>query len=853
LLSGLRDLASWSLRRRDPPPTLETRITCFREVLHANNTALGLLASIQEALAGERRVSAADVRGLVAGVTVQCYRMVVHLNRMTGNRYRSLLTHFESLRAAISRQVEATPFLGDTAHVLGIEDLNAGMAAVVGQKSAYLGLARRVLPEHVPEGFATSETAYRAFMGTDDLGERVAAELASIVPGDVARSFAVAARVTQMIENTPVPEEVAAAITSRTARLQAHGASGFAVRSSALQEGGLELSFAGQYRSLLNVPAADMIDAFRSVIASKYSAEAITYRHERGFEDAEVAMCCCVLPMIDARTAGVLFSACRSEDGTITLIQAVRGLGLSAVDGSVRPETVVVERNNGVVVARRAGSQRVELRCAPGGGTSRIAVAEGTILQSALDDAHALRLTALARRLEEEIGTPVDVEWAIDDGDRPWILQVRPQPEHVEEGEVSRAPRVAVAEVLLGDGGRACGGVASGDAHVVHSDLDMLRFPAGGVLVTRDASPRLAVLLSKAAAIVADMGDVTGHLATVARELRVPALFGTEVATEMLAAAGEVTVDADARVVYRGRVGEALSRAARRAVAAPLSNHLERLARAAELIAPLTLRDRLASSYSPRRCRTVHDLIRFCHQATVEAMFDLGDRTLRRGGRLRKLVSEVPIDCRVFDLGGGVREGADEEIDIADVVSVPLRALWAGMTDPRLRWRTARPVSVKGFVSALVNYNFDQDARVRPMGEPSYAFVTADYVNLNSRIGYHFSTIDARICGAEESSYASFRFVGGSTGVEQRSRRARLIQRLLEAHGFETDCRADLVNARIRHRPRSEMESAMVLIGLVSGYVNHLDMALTSDGLVNTYVQEFMAGNVGFKGDPADA
>jgi pyruvate,water dikinase len=243
-------------------------------------------------------------------------------------------------------------------------------------------------------------------------------------------------------------------------------------------------------------------------------------------------------------------------------------------------------------------------------------------------------------------------------------------------------------------------------------------------------------------------------------------------------------------------------------------------------------------------------MIRFCHQSAVEAMFALGDGALRKGTPVRRLVSAVPIDCRLFDLGGGLREGAGPgDVTIDDVACVPLRALWRGMTDPRLRWRLTRPVSVSGFLSAIVNYNFDQDVRVRAMGEPSYVFITSDYMNLNSRVGYHFSMVDARIGERVESNYASFRFVGGATGVDQRSRRATLIQRLLERHGFETDCKADLVNARLRHRPLEEMVESLVLLGLVTGFVNHLDMALTSDALVAVCEKAFLAGEYGFKGE----
>jgi pyruvate,water dikinase len=353
------------------------------------------------------------------------------------------------------------------------------------------------------------------------------------------------------------------------------------------------------------------------------------------------------------------------------------------------------------------------------------------------------------------------------------------------------------------------------------------------------------VLLPGAAAIVAELGEVTGHLATVARELHVPALFATRQA-DSLEDGMEVTVDADAAVVYAGCVGEALAGPPR--PERPRSASVRTLESAAELIVPLTLRDRMASGCSARACKTIHDIIRFCHQATIEAMFDLGDAALRERRPLRRLVSSVPIDCRVFDLGGGLREATGVDATPEDLTCRPMRELWRGMMDPRLRWRQQRPVSLRGFMSALVNYNFDDDARLRAMGEPSYAFISADYMNLNSRIGYHFSTVDARICDMVESNYASFRFVGGSTGVDQRSRRALLIRRILAARGFETDSVADLVNTRLRRRPPAEMDEAMFLIGLVLGYVNHLDMSLVSDDSIGIYEERFLAGDYGFKG-----
>ena len=843
-------LARLFRRSREPIPSLERRIACFREVLQANNAALGFIADIQEAMESSRPLAAADVSRMVAGVAVQTYRMVSNLMRMTGERYRDLLPRFNHLKMKLAKMAELTPALQPVGFVVPLAEVGPGLADAVGQKSAYLGEAQRILPGHVPDGFAITVEAYRAFMEADGLASRVAAALDSLREGDVASCFEASARIMQMIESVRVPDSLAAAIAAAVAGLSNGPGIRFAVRSSALQEGGTEMSFAGQYRSMLNIPPDGVVDAFRRVIASKYSPEAITYRLGRGFHDPEVAMCCCVIRMVEAASAGVVYTSFPTSSGLRTILQAVRGLGLAAVDGSAEPSTFTLERQSRRVLNVKAGLQVEYLRSAAHEGTEKITVGESDRRIPAVTGEQALQVADLGWRLEAELRMPLDVEWAIDHQGSPFILQVRMLAEVANRTSEPVKSRIRDASVLIDGGARASGGAACGTVCRVETDLDILRCPPGSVITTHEANPRFAVLLPRAAAIIADMGEVTGHLATVARELRIPALFATRDATAKLAPGMMVTVDADAEVVYAGRVEAALGATMPVAGDVRRDPHRELLQSVSALIIPLTLRDRLASGYSPRRCKTLHDIIRFCHQATVEAMFDMGDRAMRGRQELRQLVSPVPIDCRVFDFGGGLQPRAsDNKVRLDEVVCRPMRELWKGMTDPRLRWRQLRPVSLRGFMSAVVDYNFDSDARLRRMGEPSYAFITPDYLNLNSRIGYHFATVDARICEIHESNYASFRFVGGSTGIDQRSRRARLIERLLAASGFETDCRADLVNGRIRHRPAHEMDKALFQVGLLMGYVNHLDMALVSDAVMKAYEDAFLAGNYGFKGD----
>jgi pyruvate,water dikinase len=834
-------------RRAGGSIPLEIRVACFREVLHANNAALGYIARIQQTLDGEARVSASAVQRLTTGVVTQTYRMVTNLNRLTGGRFDEVAQRFDVLKDDVRRRVEVAPTLKTVGYTAPLTDLDGSMAEMFGQKSALLGEANRLLPGHVPGAFGTSVHAFRAFMAADHLGEKIAELLAAMPADSVSACFETSAQATQLVETARVPDDVAAAIEQGVTGLGGSDVR-VAVRSSALMEGGLEVSFAGQYRSLLNVPASRAVEAFRSVVASKYSPEALTYRTARGFDDHEVAMCCCVMQMIDATAAGVMYSGCAAEGKSLGLIQAVRGLGQSAVDGSAEPDSYWVDCRSRAVVERRAGRQSWRIAPAETEGTVRVAVSERPVAALILSDRQALAIAALAHRLEPLVGSSVDMEWAIGRDGRVNILQVRPQSASSVTRPSRREAPVPGHHVLVSTGSQASPGVAVGAVFRVEGDLDILRCPPGAVVVTRYASPRLAVLLPRAAAVVADMGEVTGHLATVARELRVPAVFATRTGTRALETGVVVTVDAGNGIVYQGHV-EALAPRESAATTRPRDPHRERLASVADRIVPLTLRDRLASGCSAGACRTLHDLIRFCHQATIEAMFELGDQALRQGDPLHRLVTDVPLDCRLFDLGGGLAAAEEgSSVSLEQVRCRPMLALWKGMTDPRVHWNRARPVSLPGLMSAMVNYNFDEDARMRHMGEPSYVFVTSDYLNLNSRLGYHFSTVDACVGNVVESNYVSFRFVGGSTGIAQRSRRAILLERLLDRLGFETDRRADLLTARLRHREPEVMDEALRHLGLLTAYVNHLDMSLVSDEAVLDYERAFLAEDYGFAG-----
>jgi len=841
---GVFDKIRKAILKPKDEKSLEVRIKDLREILLANNKALGGIGRMQEMLASSSAISPIEVRRVCSLVTVETYKMVTLLNRMTNNRHKEVAEILEELKKRIARVIDLGPVLEEVGYTVPLQNARVQMGEMIGQKNAYLGEVCRFLPHLVPKGFATSTLAYDRFFESAGLYGLITEKIKGLNPGDTEAIYKTASELVLKIESAELPKDLQKGLEEAVARL---GAPRLAVRSSAIMEGGVATSFAGQYRSLLNIPPSGICDAFKKVLASKYTPEALSYRLARNLDDKDIKMCCCVVEMVDALCAGVAHSGVQRNGKRCVLVQAVKGLGLGVVSGSVTPDSYLVDTEKMEVCERVVSSQRKMLALASTEGTEWKDVPSEEHGSPALSDDMALEVGKTVFALEKEFGVKLEVEWAFDRSGKLYVLQVRPRSEG--DGEKQTLAPIEGATILLQGGSVASRGAGFGTVFVVKSDLDILRCPDKSVVVLKEASPHFSVLLSKASAIVSETGSTTAHLAVIAREQKVPAIFGVEGATVVLKNGQQVTVDAMACAVYDGHVEKALERAKEEIRTQTGDSEGHRLLKAlSPLICPLNLTGRLSSQRSAKSCRSVHDIIRYCHQMAIESLFEVGDKARRKGERMVRLVSPVPIDLRVLDLGGGLAKEAKDldEVGIEHVRCRPMVALWKGMTQDKGAWSHNVQVSLGNFLTSIVNYNFDLDRAVRPMGEPSYAFITATYMNLNSRVGYHFTTIDATVCDIREKNYASFRFVGGAASVEQRARRALLIERILSSLGFECDKIVDLVNARIRYRPAEEMDRLLFILGRLLLFVNHLDMQLTSDEVVMAYQKAFLQENNGF-------
>lgn len=297
----------------------------------------------------------------------------------------------------------------------------------------------------VPPGFAVTTDAFREMLATGGVGRRVAALLEEADPDDVAGVEQISLTVRELIEHTPIPNEVQSAIRTaytdmwcryrppETHREQP-AAIPVAVRSSATAEDLPGASFAGQQDTFLWVVGIDaVLENVRRCWSSLYSARAIVYRLEKGFGDAAVYMSACVQKMVDARVAGVMFTLNPvNGDRSKIVIEASWGLGEAVAAGEVTPDNYLVDKITRRPVRRTISEKLVEYR--PNHAERRVErrqVPAARRQAACLDDAGIAALVGHARAIEAHFGRPQDLEWALDADLAPpddiVLLQSRPE------------------------------------------------------------------------------------------------------------------------------------------------------------------------------------------------------------------------------------------------------------------------------------------------------------------------------------------------------------------------------------------------------------------------------------------
>jgi pyruvate,water dikinase len=458
-----------------------------------------------------------------------------------------------------------------------------------------------------------------------------------------------------------------------------------------------------------------------------------------------------------------------------------------------------------------------------------------------LSDVQARTLAEIALILEDHFGCPQDIEWTVGEAGNIVILQSRPL--RVSTPRFAAAPREQPAEPaappLLSFGVRAVGGAVAGRVHLFLHDEDVAAIPPGAVVVARQPSARLVLAMDRIAAIITEVGSPTDHMTILAREFRIPTLVDVGGATRVLHPGQIVTVDADAARVYPGIVTELLGRQPEADEDLKTSPVFQKLRRILKLATPLNLLDPESPDFKAANCQTLHDITRFCHEKAMDAMFTPEVERALDSPRVSRLDTDLPLNLFVLDLGGGLKVTGLEKVTEADIVSRPFKALLRGFHHPGVSWAGSVAPDLKGFLSVWANTMYDMGKAERGLGGKSFAIITDSYLNFNSRLGYHFGMVDAYISEERNDNYISFQFKGGAAAVERRERRARLLKQILDDLGFKAQAKGDLVQGRLVKLSMLETEESMELAGLLMAFCRQLDLALSSDHVLERCLQAF--------------
>ncbi|HTJ97581.1 MAG TPA: phosphoenolpyruvate synthase [Rhodocyclaceae bacterium] len=460
--------------------------------------------------------------------------------------------------------------------VVPFKQLRMSDIAEVGGKNASLGELISQLSNagvRVPDGFATTASAFREFLAHEGLSTRIASALTTLNVDDVEALQKIGAAIRNWIVVTPFPPALEAEIQQAYAELvqdSVHGTS-FAVRSSATAEDLPDASFAGQQETFLNIEGyTNILVAIKEVFASLYNDRAIAYRVHKGFSHTDVALSAGIQRMVrsDTGAAGVMFSIDTESgfDGAV-FITANYGLGETVVQGAVNPDEFYVHKatlalGKPSVIRRHLGSKLIKMvftsQHEAGKSTHIIDTSDEERHAFALSDSDVLELAHYAMLIEKHYGGPMDIEWGLDGQDNKlYILQARPETVQSQRSGISEKYRLQQHSKVL-TSGRAIGQkIGSGSVRIVHDPADMHRVQIGDILVADMTDPNWEPVMKRAAAIVTNRGGRTCHAAIIARELGIPAIVGCGDATEVLHEGESVTIscaEGDTGYVYRGRL-----------------------------------------------------------------------------------------------------------------------------------------------------------------------------------------------------------------------------------------------------------------------------------------------------------
>ncbi|QQX76173.1 MULTISPECIES: phosphoenolpyruvate synthase [Aequorivita] len=448
------------------------------------------------------------------------------------------------------------------------DEIHISDIAQVGGKNASLGEMYNEMTAEgiaIPNGFATTAFAYWEFLRENDIENKLVLLLKNLDRKTFSNLSEIGNQARKLILSGQFSRAFSQAIISFYGQLCGNEPFAVAVRSSATAEDLPEASFAGQHDTFLNISGTQaLLAAVKDCFASLYTDRAIKYREDKGFGHGTVALSVGVQKMVraDVGCSGVGFTL-EPESGfqNIIHLSGVWGLGENIVQGTINPDEFYVfkptlELGKQAIIEKKLGSKALTLIYAQSEGhsaTMNIPTPQQKQEQYVLKDSEVTQLAKWALAIERHYGKPMDIEWAKDGITQElYIIQARPETVHSPNGKniVSTFSLTQKGKILVT--GNAVGTkIRVGTARILTDPQQGETLQKGDIIVTDTTSPDWDPLLKKAGGIITNRGGRTSHAAIVARELGVPAVVGSNYATQNIKDGQLITIScAEGKVAY---------------------------------------------------------------------------------------------------------------------------------------------------------------------------------------------------------------------------------------------------------------------------------------------------------------
>ena len=468
----------------------------------------------------------------------------------------------------------------DAKYVRWFEEIKIEDVSLVGGKNASLGEMYRELTSEgvkIPNGFAITAEAYRHVVDSAGILEKLKETMAGVDKADVTDLAKRGRDARHLILGAGIPDDLWSEIKEAYDKLcDEYGPhADVAVRSSATAEDLPTASFAGQQETYLNISGYHALrDACLKCFASLFTDRAISYRIDNNFDHFEVALSIGIMKMVrsDLATSGVMFTL-DTETGfrDVVFITGSYGLGENIVQGAVNPDECYVfkptfKQGCNAIIGKNLGNKKLKMIYGRGDSkvlTRNVQVPEADRRKFCITDDDVLTLAGYAITIEDHYSKkagktrPMDIEWAKDGitGDL-FIVQARPETVQSQKAmDVLETYHLDKKGRVLARGKSVGEKIAQGKAHVIPDVAHLSSLNPGEILIADTTTPDWEPVMKTAAGIVTNRGGRTCHAAIISRELGIPAVVGTEDATEKIQTGQEVTAscaEGDDGMVYEG-------------------------------------------------------------------------------------------------------------------------------------------------------------------------------------------------------------------------------------------------------------------------------------------------------------